>query len=95
MTEISPVALAFFGLAVVLASTLGSWAYLRFGLRMDDPLPYLRRWTAPTHVVIGLFELSAGILAFFQGDSRFWLPIVLGLTLIIGGGYYLGRQTFS
>jgi hypothetical protein len=58
-------------------------------------LPRLRRWTAPTYVAVGLFELSAGILAFFADDGRFRLPVVLGLILIVGGGYYLGRRTFS
>ncbi len=95
MNGVSPSALAFLGLVLVLGSTLGSWAYLRFRLKLADPLPRLRRWTAPTYVAVGLFELSAGILAFFAGDERFWLPVVLGLILIVGGGYYLGRRTFS
>ena len=95
MNGVSPSALAFFGLVLVLGSTLGSWVYLRFRLKPADPLPRPRRWTAPTNVAVGLLELSAGILAFFAGDERFWLPVVLGLILTVGGGYYLGRRTFS
>lgn len=95
MAAVSPVVLCFFGLAVVGASTLGAWAYLRFGLAVERPLPYLRRWTGPTYVAVGLLELSGGTLAFWRGDGRFWLPIVLGLALTVGGGYYFGRRTIS
>lgn len=95
MGEVEPVALVFFGLAIVLASTVGSWVYLRFGLKAPDPVTHLRRWTAPTYVAVGLFELATGFLAFLREERLFWLPVVLGLALIIGGGYYLGRRTFS
>ena len=95
MADVSPVALFFFGLALVAASTLGAWAYLRFGLAVERPLPQLRRWTGPTYIVVGLFELSAGFLTFVRGDGRFWLPVVFGLALTIGGGYYFGRRTIS
>lgn len=52
-------------------STLRSWVYRRFRLKLAGPLPRLRWWTAPTYVAVGLFELSARILAFFGGDERF------------------------
>ena len=80
---------------LVLGSPPGSWVYFRIRPKLAGPLPGPRRWTAPTYVAVGLFELSAGIFAFFAGDERFWLPVVLGLILIVGGGDYLGRRRFS
>ncbi|HEX5506329.1 MAG TPA: hypothetical protein VFW96_27175 [Thermomicrobiales bacterium] len=91
MGGISALGVFSLGLALALLSAAGAWLYLRFGLDVARPWPHLRRWTAPSYVAVGLFELSAGWLTHQRGDGRFWLPVLLGLALVGGAGYALAR----
>jgi hypothetical protein len=95
MSDLSAGTFFLFGVVAAAASALGVWAYLRYGLQLERPWSSLRRLTGPTYVVVGLFELSAGYVTYLRGDGRFWLPVVLGIALVVGGGYYIGRRTIS